>query len=404
MVAPTPMNQTDPSEPLPLALTVDTLEPEGAYRVLARAQELERQGHDVIHLEIGEPDFPTDPRICFAGIKAIEAGRTGYSPTAGIMELREAIARDVAQRRRIDVSPENIVVGPGAKPLLFFPALALINRGDEVVYPDPGFPTYEAMIRVAGGVPVPIPLAEEKGFSFDLDALRDRVNTRTCLIVLNSPSNPTGGVIPKEDLIQIAQLAQRYKCWVLSDEIYSRMCYDDHEAPSIAQLDGMQERTVIVDGFSKTYAMTGWRLGYGVMPARLAEKVSLLMVHGVGCTAEFTQVAGIEALSGPQDHVDAMFDEYRQRRDVLVEGLNSIDGVCCQSPSGAFYAFPNVRALGKPSDPLANMLLEKAGVALLPGTAFGSHGEGFLRICYANSLTNIRRAIERIRDAFADSL
>lgn len=396
------MNPNEASQSLPLAATVHSLEPEGAYRVLARAQALERQGRDVIHLEIGEPDFPTDPRICSSGIHAIEAGRTGYNPTPGIMELREAIAQDMSQRRRIDVRRENVVVGPGAKPLLLFPALALIDRGDEVVYPNPGFPTYEAMIRVAGGVPVPIPLAEEKGFSFDLDAFEDRVNPRTRLIILNSPSNPTGGVIPSSDLAEIAQVALKFNCWVLSDEIYSRMCYEDHDAPSIAQLEGMQERTVIVDGFSKTYAMTGWRLGYGVMPERLAEKVSLLMVHGVGCTAEFTQVAGIEAISGRQDHVETMFAEYRKRRDVLVSGLNSIEGVRCQVPSGAFYVFPNVQALGKPSNELADMLLEKAGVALLPGTAFGSHGEGYLRLCYANSLANIRSAVDRIRDAFAE--
>jgi aspartate aminotransferase len=384
---------------LRMSSRVDGLEPEGAYRVLARAQELERVGRDIIHLEIGEPDFATDATICRSGIAAVEAGHTRYNPTAGIAELRGAIADDASRRRGIDVSPENVVVGPGAKPLLLFPTLALVQQGDEVAYPDPGFPTYEAMIRVAGGVPVPIPLLERKGFSFDLDALRDRVNPRTRMIVLNSPGNPTGGVLPVEDLKQIAELARQLNCWVLSDEIYGRMCYDGADAPSIASLPGMQERTVVVDGFSKTYAMSGWRLGYGVMPSPLAEKVSLLLVHGVGCTAHFTQWAGLQAIAGPQDHVAEMVFEYQRRRDRLVSGLNSIDGVQCQTPAGAFYAFPNVRAWGRPTAELADMLLEKAGVALLPGTAFGDQGEGFLRLCYANSIENIERAVERMRDA-----
>jgi aspartate/methionine/tyrosine aminotransferase len=362
---------------------VDGLEAEGAYRVLARAQALERTGREVIHLEIGEPDFETEPRLCQAGIDAIRSGQTRYNPTAGIMPLRQAIAEDAGRRRGIDVRPEQVVVGPGAKPHLFFPTLAVVERGDEVIYPDPGFPTYEAMIRVAGGIPVPIPLEESQGFSFDLDVLRQRASLRTKLIVLNSPSNPTGGVMP------------------LSDEIYSRMCYDGREAPSIASLDGMQQRTIIVDGFSKTYAMTGWRLGYGVMPERLAEKVSLLLVHGVGCTAPFTQLAGLEALRGSQELVAQRMAEYQRRRDALVAGLNRIPGVRCQLPAGAFYVFPNVAALGRPSRELADLLLEQTGVALLPGTAFGPRGEGFLRLCYANSLANLEQAVERIRDWLA---
>lgn len=384
-----------------MASRVDDLEPEGAYRVLARAQDLERKGRDVIHLEIGEPDFSTQPRICRAGIEAIEQGHTRYNPTPGIPELRQAIAEETSQRLGIDVRAENVVVGPGAKPHLFFPTLALVGPGDEVVYPDPGFPTYEAMIQVAGGVPVPIPLVEENEFSFDLDALERNVNPRTRLIVLNSPSNPTGGVMPAADLEHVAEIARRFDCWVLSDEIYSRMCYDGAQAPSIASLDGMLERTVIVDGFSKTHAMTGWRLGYGVMPQQLAEKVSLLLVHAVGCTAHFTQFAGLEATQGPQDHVAETLAQYQRRRDVLVEGLNSIPGIECQLPSGAFYAFPNVKALGKKSAELADLLLEKAGVALLPGTAFGAGGEGYLRLCYANSLANIEQAVERMRELCA---
>jgi len=381
----------------PIAAAIDSIEPEGAYIVLARAQELERAGREIIHLEIGEPDFQTEQRVCEAGIEAIRAGRTRYNPTAGVQPLREAIAADVSARCGRSVRPQQVVVGPGAKPILFLPTLAVVEPGDEVVYPDPGFPTYEAMIQVAGGKPVPIPLTEQSGFSFDLDALREKVSDRTRMIVINSPSNPTGGVIPMSDLEQIAELAQRFNCWVMSDEIYSRMCFDGATAPSIASISGMDERTIIVDGFSKTYAMTGWRLGYGVMPERLAEKVSLLGVHAVGCTAHFTQFAGLEALTGPQDRVAEVMAEYQRRRDVLVDGLNSIQGITCQKPAGTFYAFPNVTALGEPCESIAERLLNEAGVALLPGTAFGSSGEGYLRLCFANSVENLKLAIDRIR-------
>lgn len=381
----------------PIASAIESIEPEGAYIVLARAQELERNGKEIIHLEIGEPDFQTESRVCEAGIDAIRAGRTRYNPTAGITPLREAIAAQMSERCGRQVSPTEIVVGPGAKPILFLPTLAVVEAGDEVVYPDPGFPTYEAMIQVAGGRPIPIPLSESNAFSFDLDVLRDKVNDRTRMIVINSPSNPTGGVIPMSDLEQIAELSQRFNCWVMSDEIYSRMCFDGAQAPSISSIDGMEHRTIIVDGFSKTYAMTGWRLGYGVMPPRLAEKVSLLGVHAVGCTAHFTQFAGLEALTGPQDRVDEVMAEYQRRRDVLVDGLNSIDGIRCQKPAGTFYAFPNVKELGQPCEEIAERLLNEAGVALLPGTAFGSFGEGYLRLCYANSVKNLNRAIDRIR-------
>ncbi len=383
-----------------LASTVDGLEPEGAYRVLARAQALELEGMDVIHLEIGEPDFGTRQGICDAGIEAIQAGRTRYNPTSGIMPLRAAIADEVGRRCGISVRAENVVVGPGAKPHLFFPTLAVVEAGDEVVYPDPGFPTYEAMIRIAGGTPVPIPLSPANGFSLDLEALRHRVSDRTRMIVINSPGNPTGGVIPMSDLQEVARIANEQNCWVLSDEIYSRMCYDGQTAPSILSLDGMQERTILVDGFSKTYAMTGWRLGFGVMPQPLAEKVALLLVHAVGCTAHFTQYAGLEALRGSQDEVDEMMAAYQHRRDVLVAGLNSIPGIECQTPMGAFYVFPDISAFGRRSAEVAESLLEEAGVALLPGTAFGKHGEGFLRLCYANSVPNIEQAIERMRDWF----
>ena len=394
------MTKTNETPMPPLASTVDGLEPEGAYRVLARAQALERTGRDIIHLEIGEPDFRTSDEICQAGVDAIQRGQTRYNPTSGIMPLREAIADEVGRGRGIKVRAEQVVVGPGAKPHLFFPTLAVVGQGDEVLYPDPGFPTYEAMIRIAGGLPVPIPLDPSRGFSLDLETLRQRVTDRTRLIVLNSPGNPTGGVIPMKDLMEVARIAREQDCWVLSDEIYSRMCYDGNTAPSILSLDGMQERTILVDGFSKTYAMTGWRLGFGVMPEPLAEKVALLLVHAVGCTAHFTQFAGLEALRGSQEEVDMMMAEYQRRRDVLVAGLNSIPGVHCQSPSGAFYVFPDISSFGRRSAEIAEALLDEAGVALLPGTAFGKQGEGFLRLCYANSEENIERAVERMRTWF----
>lgn len=376
------------------------LEPEGAYHMLARAQALEAGGREIIHLEIGQPDVPTFPNVAQAGIEAIQEGFTRYTPSAGMPELRKAIAEDAGQRRGMTIDPSQVVVGPGAKPLLFFPTLALVRPGEEVIYPDPGFPTYPAMIEVAGGVPVPVPLREENDFSFDLEAFDRRVSDKTRLIVLNSPSNPTGGVMPLEALEHVAAVAIERDIWVLSDEIYSRLVYGA-PAPSIAALPGMAERTIICDGFSKTYAMTGWRLGFGVMPGPLAEKVGLLLTHSVGCTASFTQVAGIEAVQGPQEMVEAVVAEYLRRRDVLVQGLNAIPGVSCRTPQGAFYVFPNITGLGKPSDWLANYLLEEAGVALLPGTSFGPQGEGYLRLCFANSLGNIEIALDRMEAALA---
>jgi aspartate aminotransferase len=378
---------------------VQRLSPEGAYRMLARAQAMEAEGRSVIHFEIGQPDFPTFSNVAEAGIDAIRAGKTRYTPSAGIGALREAIAAQASAQRGIPFEAANVVVGPGAKPALFFPTLALVRPGDEVVYPDPGFPTYEAMIEVAGGTPVPIPLREEDDFAFDLDVLDDAVSVRTRLIVINSPANPTGGILSPEVLEHVARLAMRYDAWVLSDEIYSRLLYDGADAPSIAALPGMAERTVICDGFSKTYAMTGWRLGYGIMPGPLAERVELLLTHSVGCTASFTQYAGLEALEGPQDQVDAVRDEYQRRRDVLVSGLNALPGMRCRSPQGAFYAFPNVQAYERSSSWLADYLLEEAGVATLPGTAFGARGEGYLRLCFANSIENIRLALEQLEEA-----
>ncbi len=381
------------------ASRIGHLKPEGAYQVLARAQELEAQGRKIIHFEIGQPDFETFDNIRLAGKLAIDQGHTHYTPPAGMKALREVIAEDAGKRHNLPIHPNQVVVSPGAKPNLFFPALALIEPGDEVIYPNPGFPTYEAMIKVAGGVPIPVPLKEEYNFSFDLEAFQNLVSPRTKLVIINSPSNPTGGVMPLADLQEIARAAEQHDFWVMSDEIYTRLVYDGLAAPSIASLPGMLDRTVIVDGFSKTYAMTGWRLGYGIMPRELAHKVELLLTHSVGCTAQFTQLAGIEALTGPQAEVDAMVSQYQHRRDVIVDELNSIPGIHCQKPQGAFYVFPNIRSLGKSSAEMANYLLEEAGVAVLPGSDFGAYGEGYLRLTYSNSLENIHKVSESIHRA-----
>ncbi len=384
---------------MPFATRVSRLRPEGAYQVLTRATQLEAEGREIIHFEIGQPDYPTFENVSRAGIEAIRAGKTRYTSPAGIAELRAAIAQDAGARRGISFSPDEVVVSPGGKPNLFFPALALLEPGDEALYPDPGFPTYEAMIRVAGGIPIPVPLREESGFSFDLEAFDRLISPKTKLVILNSPGNPTGGVIPLEDLKHIAAQAQKFDCWVMSDEIYARIVYDGLNAPSIAALPGMKERVVIVDGFSKTYSMTGWRLGYGVMPRELAARVELLLTHSVGSTAHFTQFAGLEAVTGDQSMTDAMVSEYQRRRDAIVSGLNALPGFSCQKPQGAFYAFPNVRGTGKSSAELANFILEKAGVALLPGSAFGKYGEGYLRLSYANSMENIQKGLEKIERA-----
>ena len=375
-----------------------SLEPEGAYHMLARAQQLEASGKSIIHMEIGQPDMPTFSHISRAGMEAIAQGFTRYTPSAGIPALRSAIAKQAGHQRGIHIDPSQVVVGPGAKPALFFPTLAVVQPGDEVIYPDPGFPTYQAMIEVAGGIPVPIPLKEEDDFAFDMDAFLQAVNPQTRLIIINSPSNPTGGVMGLESLRKIAGIARKHGIWVLSDEIYTRLVYES-PAPSIAALEGMDELTIICDGFSKTYAMTGWRLGYGIMPKALAERVELLLTHAVGSTADFTQRAGITALEGTQEPVAEVLEEYRRRRDVLVSGLNTIPGIRCRLPQGAFYVFPNITSYGKTSDWIANYLLEEAGVALLPGTSFGAHGEGYLRLCFANSIENIKTALERIQAA-----
>jgi len=375
---------------------VTPLRPEGAYAVLARAQALEAQGKRIIHLEIGQPDFPTPAHVSAAGIQAIRDGKTKYNPPAGLAELRRRIAEYAGRQRGLDLEPERVIVTPGSKPGLFFPTLALVNPDNEVLYPDPGFPTYEAMIRVAGGIPVPVPLREEKHFSFDLEAFDRLLSPRTKLIILNSPANPTGGVIPLPDLEHIAARAQEYNCWVISDEIYARLVYDGERAHSIAEVDGMLDRTVIVDGFSKTYSMTGWRLGFTIAPPPLAERLELLLTHATGCTATFTQYAGLEALTGPQDFVEQMIAEYQRRRDRMLELVNAIPGIHAQKPQGAFYVFPNVKSYGLPSREIAARLIDEAGVAVLAGTDFGPGGEGYLRLVYAVSMDTIEEGLEKM--------
>jgi aspartate aminotransferase len=369
---------------------------ESAFDVLVKARALEAKGKHVVHLEIGEPDFPTAPHIIEAAKEALDQGWTHYGPTQGYPELREAIAEYIRETRGISVGPEHVCVTPGGKPIIFFPLLALLEPGDEVIYPNPGFPIYESMIRFLGATPVPIPLVEERGFSFDLNLFAERLSDKTKLVILNSPQNPTGGVIPPEDIEAIANLVRDRQLRVLSDEIYSRIYYG--EAPvSIAQFPGVLEKTIILDGFSKTHAMTGWRIGYGVMPTWLVDSVNKLMVNSNSCTASFTQRAGIAALRGSQEAVTAMVAEFRRRRDGFCRALNDIPGVRCDLPGGAFYAFANVKGTGVSSKDLADALLQEAGVACLNGGSFGEHGEGYIRFSYANSYENLMEAADRIR-------
>ena len=372
---------------------------ESAFEVLARAKALERAGREIVHLEIGEPDFDTPAHIKEAAKQALEAGATHYGPSAGLPELREAIAKHVAETRGVPVSPEEVVVTPGAKPIMFFTILALVGEGDEVIYPNPGFPIYESVINFVGGVPVPIPLREESGFGFDLPLFEQRVSSKTRLIIINSPENPTGGVLDRRQIERIAAIAAARRIPVLSDEIYRQFLYEG-EFVSMLGMPGMREHTILLDGFSKSYAMTGWRLGYGVMPPPLAEHVARLMVNSASCTASFVQLAGIAALQGDQTPVARMVAEFKRRRDLLVDGLNRLPGVRCARPGGAFYVFPNITGTGRPSGEVAERILNEAGVALLSGTAFGAHGEGYLRLSYANSEANLRLAIERMRPVF----
>ncbi len=379
---------------------------ETAFTVLAKAKALEAQGREIIHLEIGEPDFETPPHIVEAGCRALRDGHTHYTPTAGIPELRAAIAEEVASSRHIAVEPEQVVVTPGGKPIMFFVILALVEEGDEVLLPNPAFPIYESMVDFVGGRPVFVPLRQEHEFRFDLDEFRAGLSERTKLVILNSPANPTGGVLTPEDMSGLAEvLRERPDVFVLADEIYSRLLYTGPFA-SIASEPGLgpDGRTIILDGFSKTYAMTGWRLGYGVMPEPLAEHVTKLQVNSNSCTNAATQYAGLAALAGPQDSVDLMLAEFRARRDLIVSGLNALTGVACIAPQGAFYAFPRISGTGHHADALADLLLDEAGVACLAGTAFGRYGEGHLRFSYANSRNNITRALERMDEILSQTV
>jgi len=373
---------------------------ETAFEVLLKARALEAQGREIVHLEIGEPDFDTPSNIVEAAVNALREGQTHYTPSAGIPQLREAIAEEISTTRGISVNPDQVVVTPGGKPIMFFTILALCEKGDEVIYPNPGFPIYGSMINFTGATPVPVPLLMENDFRFDIEEFKGLVSPKTKMIILNSPQNPTGGVLTEEDLEAIAEAAIENDIIVLSDEIYSRMVYEG-EFASIASIPGMEERTIILDGFSKTYSMTGWRLGYGVMPQWLATQVSNLMTNSNSCTAAFSQWAGIEALKGPQDEPQKMVEAFRQRRDVIVDGLNQIPGFRCLRPKGAFYVFPNIEGTRKSSREMQDFLLNEAGVASLAGTSFGEYGEGFVRFSYANSVENIQRALSRISQAMA---
>jgi len=371
---------------------------ETAFEVLARARKLEAEGKKIIHLQIGEPDFTTPKNICDAAIRAIQAGYTHYTPAPGFMEVRKAIAEYVSRTRELEFTAENVVVTPGAKPIMFYTILALINKGDEVIYPNPGFPIYESMINFVGGTPVPIQLKEEDSFKIDLKEFEHLVTNRTKLVIINTPGNPTGRAIPRSDIEAIAEILKNKDTYILSDEIYSRITYDDAEIFSISKVPGFKDRTIILDGFSKTYAMTGWRAGYGVMNTELTPVISKLMVNSNSCTNAVTQQACIEALNGPQDEVDKMVAEFKRRREVIVKGLNTIPGFSCLTPNGAFYAFPNIKKTGFKSKELADKLLYEAGVATLAGTSFGKFGEGYLRVSYANSIENINLAIEKIKE------
>ena len=372
------------------------LETETAFEVLARAKALEKQGKSIVHLEIGEPDFDTPKNIKDAAAKALTAGYTHYTPSAGMLELRQAVAEYISKTRKLDVKPEEVVITPGGKPVMFFGILALVNQGDEVLYPNPGFPVYESVIKFVGAKPVPIPLKEENEFSLDPEYVKKKITKKTKMIILNSPENPTGGVIPREQLKVIADcLEDRDDVFVLSDEIYSRIIYED-KPESISQFPGMKEKTIILDGFSKSYAMTGWRLGYGVMRKDLAAKMAQLMTNSNSCTNTFVQFAGIEALKGPQTEPEKMVAEFKKRREVIVDGLNSIKGITCKKPHGAFYVFPNITETGMDSRKLADHLLYNAGVAVLSGTSFGQYGEGYLRLSFANSVENIEKALINI--------
>lgn len=379
-----------------LARRTNVLRPEGAYAVLNKATKLEQQGKQIIHLEIGQPDFPTPKNIADAGIKAIRNGFTKYNPPLGINPLREKIAYEVGKSRNIDVKPSQIAVTPSGKTAIFIALSAILEKGDEVIYPNPGFPTYQTLIDYFGCIRKPIPLLEKNGFSFDMSVFKKSISSKTKAIILNSPSNPTGGIIPQKDLLQIADLVKNTNCWVITDEMYAKIIYDGLEYPSYYGINNVQNRTILVDGFSKTYSMTGWRIGYLAAPEKIMNKIDCLLTHTVGCAATFTQYAVLEALNGLQTSVVNMNKEFVKRRNFIVDELNHIKGVSCATPRGAFYVFPNIKKIGKSSKWLADFLLEEGKVALLPGTAFGEYGEGYLRISYANSLENLKEGLRRI--------
>ena len=388
---------------LRLASRMSRLGTETAFEVLNKARALERQGKDIVHLEIGEPDFDTPANVVEAAVGALRKGWTHYGPSAGLPELRQEIANYVAKTRGVPVTSDEVVVVPGGKPIIFFTILALVDAGDEVIYPNPGFPIYESMIDYVGGRPIPIQLREDRDFGLDVNEFASLINDRTRLIILNSPQNPTGGVLSKNDIHAIAAAIGDRNVMVLSDEIYSRLIFEG-EHFSIMSIPGFKDRTILLDGFSKTYAMTGWRMGYGVMRPDLAAHITRLMTNSNSCTASFTQIAGVEALRGDQSSVDRMRDEFKKRRDVFVAGLNKIKGFSCRMPKGAFYTFPNITETGWPSKKLANAILEEAGVACLSGTAFGDFGEGYLRFSVANSLENLNKALDRIQQWTAKNL
>lgn len=378
-----------------LARRMSRLGTETAFEVLSKAKALERQGRNIIHLEIGEPDYNTPANIVDAGVEALRGGWTHYGPSAGLPQLRETIAEYVGRTRGVEVSPEEVVVVPGGKPIMFYAMLALVDEGDEVIYPNPGFPIYESMINYAGGTPVPIPLREERDFAMDVDEMMGLITDRTKMIILNSPQNPTGGILPRADVERCAEAIRKRNIMVLSDEIYHRLQFEG-EPFSIMSIPGMKERTILLDGFSKTYAMTGWRMGYGVMRADLAAQMTRLMTNSNSCTASFTQIAGIEALKGDQSPVDTMRAEFERRCRAFVDRINTIKGFSARMPKGAFYVFANVTGTGWDSKKLEATLLEEAGVAALSGTSFGKYGQGFLRFSVANSMENLMEALNRI--------
>lgn len=382
-----------------IARRMQTLGTETAFEVLVKAKALEAQGKHIVHLEIGEPDFETPSNIKNAAKQALDKGFTHYGPSPGLPDLRKTIAERMSAHLGVPFNMNQVVVTPGGKPIMFFVILACVDEGDEVIYPNPGFPIYESVINFVGGKPVPLPLREENDFRVDIAELKKLITPKTRMLIINTPGNPTGGILTKDDLRQIAELAVKHDLIVLSDEIYSRILYDGFEHVSITTFPGMQERTIILDGFSKTYAMTGWRLGFGIMPEELVPKLAQLQINSNSCTASFTQMAGVEALSGPQAEVEQMVVEFKRRRDVIVDGLNAIPGFQCHKPLGAFYVFPNITRTGKTSRFLGDYLLNQAGVACLSGTAFGAFGEGYLRFSYANSVENIMLALDRIKQA-----